>query len=69
MAPTYKLENPDGTPVDPPTFQSSAGTSWNVGDPLYLGRTTLRVVATRLDEGSDGDPVPVLIVEPISRAA
>jgi hypothetical protein len=62
MAVTYKLEHPDGTPVDPPTFQSAAGTSWNVGDPLYLGRRTLRVVDTRLDESLDGDPVQVLIV-------
>lgn len=61
----YKLEHPDGTPVDPPTFQSAAGTTWNVGDPLYLGSRTLRVVATRSDEGSDGDPCSVLIVKPI----
>jgi hypothetical protein len=62
---THKLEHPDGTPVDPPTYMSAAGTAWNVGDPLYLGRRTLRVISTRLDEGSDGDPVPVLVVEPI----
>jgi hypothetical protein len=65
MTVTYKLEHPDGTPVDPPTFASSAGTSWDVGDPLYLGRRTLRVVATRLDEDSDGDPVSVLVVEAV----
>jgi hypothetical protein len=41
---TYKLEHPDGTAVDPPPFLSSDGTSWNVGDVLYLGRRTLRVV-------------------------
>jgi hypothetical protein len=64
MAITYKLEHADGTPVDPPTFRSSPATAWNVGDVLYLGRRTLRVIATRLDEGSDGDPVSVLVVEP-----
>lgn len=42
---TYKLEHPDGTPVTRPTFQSPAGTTWNVGDPIYLGRRTLRVTA------------------------
>jgi hypothetical protein len=41
MAITYKLEHRDGTPFDPPTFKSAAGTSWDVGDPLYLGRRTL----------------------------
>ena len=61
---TYKLEHPDGTPVDPPTFRSATGTAWNVGDVLYLGPRTLRVTATRLDEGSEGDPVSVLVVEP-----
>src|SRR5918995_3997016 len=44
---TYKLELEDGTPADPPGFRSSAGNSWNVGDPLYLGRRTLRVVGIR----------------------
>ena len=61
---TFKLEHPNATPVDPPTFRGATGTAWNVGDPLYLGRRTLRVIATRLDEGWDGDPVPVLMVEP-----
>jgi hypothetical protein len=57
---TYNLEHPDGTPVDPPTFKSAAGISWNIGDPLYLGRRTLRVVDVR-DE--DANQPPVLIVE------
>jgi hypothetical protein len=35
------------------------------GDTIPLGRDRkLRVVDTRLDEGTDGDPVSVLIVEP-----
>jgi hypothetical protein len=61
---THKLEYPDGTPADPPTYLSATGTAWNLGDPLYIGRRTLRVIATRLDEG-DGDPVPLLVVEPV----
>lgn len=40
-------------------YQSAAGTSWNVGDPLYLGRRTLRVVGIR-DE--DADQPRVLVV-------
>jgi hypothetical protein len=38
--------------------------NWRPGDeiPLCPGRT-LRVIATRLDEGSVGDPVPALVVE------
>ena len=60
MAITYKLEHQDGTAVDPPTFLSAAGIAWNVGDPLYLGRRTLRVVDMRSGEGGDD---PVLVVE------
>jgi hypothetical protein len=61
MAFTYKLEFADGTPADPPTFRSSAGTSWNVGDVLYLGRRTLRVVEVRA--GASEEAEPVLVVE------
>jgi hypothetical protein len=63
---TYKLEHPDGTPADPPTFRSSEGTSWAVGDPLYLGRRTLRVVRVRDD---DADQPPALVVEDVSEPA
>jgi hypothetical protein len=41
--------------------------SWEPGDRILLGRRTLRVIDTRLDEGTDGDPVAVLIVEAASR--
>jgi hypothetical protein len=57
---TYKLEHPDGTAVDPPTFRSSEGTSWNVGDVLHLGRRTRRIVAIR---DNDADQPPRLVVE------
>jgi hypothetical protein len=60
MAFSFRLELADGTPADPPTFRSSAGTSWNVGDVLYLGRKTLRVVEIRDD---DADQPPCLVVE------
>jgi hypothetical protein len=40
MAFTYKLEQEDGTPADPPTFQTAVPT-WHLGDtiPLAPGRT------------------------------
>jgi hypothetical protein len=50
----------------PPTRRRSeaAPASWEPGDTIPLGRDqTLRVIDTRLDEGTDGDPVAVLIVE------
>lgn len=63
MAFTFKLEQPDGTPADPPTHQAAVP-NWKPGDGIYFPRKTLCVVATRLDEGADGDPVVVLVVEP-----
>jgi hypothetical protein len=61
MAFIYKLEHPDGTPVDPPTFRSSPATTWNVGDVLYLGSRTMRVIAKRSATEPEDDPV--LVVE------
>jgi hypothetical protein len=58
----YRLELEDGTPADPPTLRTAVPTS-NAGDTIPLGGRTLRVIDTRLDEGTDGDPVAVLIVE------
>ena len=63
MAVIYKLEHRDGTRAEPPSFRSAPGVSWKAGETIPLGQRTMRVVATRLDEGTDGDPVPVLIVE------
>lgn len=58
----YRLEREDGTPADPPTLRTAAAT--RPGDTIPLGRDrTLRVIDTRLDEGTDGDPVSVLVVE------
>ena len=59
---THNLELEDGTRADPPTFRSAPGVSWEPGDTIPLGERTLRVVAIRLDEGADGDPVSVLVV-------
>ena len=61
---TFRLELEDGTLADPPTFRSGPGVSWRPGDTIPLGRDRkLRVIDTRLDERTDGDPVSVLIVE------
>jgi hypothetical protein len=58
----YRLEQADGTPAEPPTLRTAVP-NWGAGDTIPLGGRTLRVIDTRLDEGTDGDPVAVLIVE------
>jgi hypothetical protein len=63
MAFSFRLEHEDGTPADPPTLKAAVP-NWRPGDTIALGRgRMLRVVATRLEEGSDGEPVSVLVVE------
>jgi len=58
---TYRLEQRDGSPGDPPTF-TSAVPNWGPGDPIHLGGgRTLRVVDVQPGAGEDDDPV--LIVE------
>jgi hypothetical protein len=60
MAFTFNLELADGTPADPPTFQTVAP-HWRPGDTIPLGRgRTLSVVGVRL---TAADETPVLIVE------
>jgi len=62
MAFTYKLENEDGTPADPPVFRTAVPT-WQPGDTIPLGAgMTLRVIEARA--GRDADEDPVLVVEP-----
>jgi hypothetical protein len=59
----FQLEYEDGTPADPATLRAAVP-NWRPGDTIHLDRDrTLRVVATRLDEGAEGDPVSVLVVE------
>jgi hypothetical protein len=60
---TFKLELADGTPADPPEHLTAVP-NWRAGDtiPVRPGRT-VRVVETRLDEATDGEPVPTLVVE------
>jgi hypothetical protein len=60
---TFRLEAEDGTPADPPMVRTAVP-NWNPGDTFPLGDgLILRVIDTRLDEGTDGEPVAVLIVE------
>ena len=59
---TFKLVTADGTPADPPTFNTVAPL-WRPGDTIPLGARTLRVVDVQVgDEDSD----PVLVVEDMS---
>jgi hypothetical protein len=48
MAFTFKLENPDGTPADPPTLRSAVP-HWEIGDkiPFGPGKPALLVVGVR----------------------
>lgn len=55
---TYKLEQQDGAPADPPTLRTASPT--RLGDTIPLGQRTLRVVAIRDD---DADQAAVLVVE------
>jgi hypothetical protein len=60
---TMRLEQADGTPVEPPTIESTV-TNWRTGDTIPLGRDrSLRVVGIVV---SDEDEPPVLIVEDVS---
>jgi hypothetical protein len=57
----YKLELADGTPADPPTFNTAVPT-WHQGDTIPLGKDRmLRVIDTRAGETFDAEPV--LVVE------
>jgi hypothetical protein len=59
---TFRLEQRDGRPADPPTLET-AELNWKAGDPIFLGPgRTLRVVETRPAAERDGEAV--LVVEP-----
>jgi hypothetical protein len=61
----FKLEREDGKAADPPTLQAAVP-NWRAGDVIALGGgRSLRVIDTELREDSDGDPVMVLVVEPV----
>jgi hypothetical protein len=55
---TFKLEQEDGTPAEPPTLHTAVP-NWQAGDTIPLGADRmLRVIETRLAEDE-----PVLVVE------
>jgi hypothetical protein len=61
---TFRLEQADGTPADPPTIESTV-TNWRVGETIPIGRDrSLRVVGIVV---SNEDEPSVLIVEDVSR--
>ncbi len=60
MTLTFKLERPDGSPAEPPSFRTSVYV-WRPGDTIPLNaERTLRVIRVRDD---DADQAPVLVVE------
>jgi hypothetical protein len=61
---SFRLEQRDGMPADPPTLRAVVP-NWRAGDTIPLGGRTLRVVEVRPDE-PDADPV--LVVEEMDRA-
>ena len=56
---TFKLVTVDGTPADPPSFQTVAPL-WRPGDTIPLGRKTLRVIDVRQP---NPDEPSILVVE------
>jgi hypothetical protein len=61
---TFKLEQEDGTPADPPALHTAVP-NWEVGETIPLGRDrTLRVVEIRAATAEEN---PVLVVEPAER--
>jgi hypothetical protein len=57
----FRLHTADGEPADPPTLEAAVP-NWDVGDCVYLGRRTLRVIGRRDD---DADQPPALVVEEV----
>jgi hypothetical protein len=63
MAFTYRLEQEDGTPANPPVLHTAVPT-WHAGDTIPLGADrTLRVIEIRPGSNPDEDPV-LVVVEP-----
>jgi hypothetical protein len=50
----FRLELEDGTPADPPTFETAVHT-WRPGDTIPLGRRERRLVGIR-DDDADQPP-------------
>ena len=61
MAFTFKLENPDGTPADPPTLKSAVP-NWEIGDTIPLGRGRPPLLVVGLRNASEPEHHPLLVV-------
>jgi len=61
MAFLYRLEDENGSPVEPHTFRTAVPT-WRPGDVIPLPHRSLRVVEVRDD---DADQTPTLVVEDV----
>jgi hypothetical protein len=60
---TFRLERLDGTPADPPSFETTV-LRWQPGDTIPLSaKRTLQVVRIRDD---DADQAPVLVVQDLA---
>ena len=63
----FKLEQPDGTPADPPSIMLGVYL-WHPGDEITLGADrSLRVVDVR-DQGED-EPMVLVVVDMAERAS
>jgi hypothetical protein len=59
MTHTFRLVRLDGSPAQPPSFQTTV-LVWRPGDTIPLGRRTLQVVQVRAGHGEE---LPTLVVE------
>lgn len=57
----FRLQRTDGSPADPPTFQTTVP-NWQAGDVIPLGGRSLRLDEVRDD---DADQAPTLVVEDV----
>ena len=62
MAFTFKLENPDGTPADPPTIKSAVP-NWEIGDKIPMGPDKPALVVVGLRSVNDREQHTLLVVE------
>lgn len=64
MAFTFKLENPDGSPADPPTLRSAVP-NWEIGDQIPMGPGKPALVVVGLRAANDPEQHALLVVEDV----
>jgi hypothetical protein len=62
MAFTFKLENPDGTPADPPTLRSAVP-NWQLGDKIPFGPDKPALLVVGIRHANEPADTALLIVE------